>query len=83
MDESEKREQEEIHTALQEILKLEEDQLLTGWIVIYEAMGMDNERVAGHVYGPSGMTTWGALGLVEWAKTRTLPESSELDDEKE
>jgi hypothetical protein len=71
--ERERREQEEIHTAIQESLKLPEGEILTGWIICYETVGLDNERTAGHVYGPAGMTTWAAMGLIEWAKSRSLP----------
>lgn len=80
MNEEEKREQEEIHTALSTSLKLPEGEILTGWIVAYETMGLNDERAAGHVYGPSGMTTWRALGLIEWARVQSLPGSLEDDD---
>lgn len=86
MDESEKKEQEKIHTVLQEIVQesedFEEGQILTGWIIVYEVMGMDNERFAGHIFGPSSMTTWSAMGLIEWAKTVSLPKSLNEEDEE-
>ena len=77
----ESKEQERIHTVLEENIDLEPGQILTGWVVLYEAMGLDNERVAGHIYRPSSMTTWGALGLIEWARTKSIPESGEKEEE--
>lgn len=63
--------QEHIHEALTEALPLEDGQLLTGWVVIWEATTGD-DREAGHFYGPEGMTSWRALGLTEWAGRHTL-----------
>lgn len=83
MSESEARDQEKIHGALQELLELEDGEMLAGWIVVYETVSADDEPKAGHVYGPAGMTTWRAMGLVEWARRRTLPESVELEDDDE
>lgn len=82
MSDSEKKEQEKIHTALQTLLNLEEGEILTGWILSYEYMGLDDKRFAGHIYGPKGMTTWGALGLVEWSGRVSLLDSiiKEEDD---
>ena len=63
--------QESIHEAL--ALRLpDEGEVLTGWIVVYEVQAVDEDPSAGHVYGPEGMTTWRAMGLLEWAKQRTL-----------
>jgi hypothetical protein len=80
---SEERDQEQIHTALGELLPLEDGEMLAGWIVIYETVGADDRPQAGHVYGPAAMTTWRAMGLVEWARARTLPESTDLEDDDE
>ena len=83
MDESEKREQEEIHAVLQEALKLPEGEILTGWIISYETIKTGDVRAAGHVYGPSGMTAWTALGLIEWTRQVTLPESTQIEDDND
>lgn len=74
MSEYDRREQEAIHEALSELIP-DEGEILTGWIVIYETADADGEAHAGHAYGPPGMTTWRALGLVEWARTQTLPDA--------
>ena len=69
----EERHQENIHRALDETLpELEDDEVLTGWLVVYESQTADGTAVAGHVYGPTGMTTWRALGLAQWAALYTL-----------
>lgn len=82
MNESEARDQERIHGALDELLGLEEGEMLAGWIIVYETVKADDVPNAGHVYGPAGMTTWRAMGLVEWARSRTLPESTDLEDDE-
>lgn len=69
MTEDEKHEQEAIHHALASTLPLDDGELLAGWIVIYETVSADDDRgKSGHVYGPLSMTTWRALGLIEWAR---------------
>lgn len=83
MGEDIQREQDEIHTALKEVLHLQEGEILTGWVVCFETMGLDGVRSAGHLYGPEGQTPWGATGLIEWAKTRSIPEGSETDEDDE
>lgn len=80
MKAEEARDQEKIHTALQELLPLDDGEMLAGWIVIYETANAEDEPNAGHVYGPAAMTTWRAMGLVEWARSRTLPEATDLED---
>lgn len=83
MSVDEERDQEEIHTALGQLLPLEDGEVLAGWIVIYETATADDRPNAGHVYGPAAMTTWRAMGLVEWARARTLPESIDLETDEE
>lgn len=80
MNSAEQRDQEKIHTALTELLPLDEGEMLAGWIVVYETATVDDQANAGHVYGPAAMTTWRAMGLVEWARSRTLPESVDLEE---
>lgn len=72
MDEHEKTQQQKLHDAIQETLDEHDEAMLTGWIVVYECVKPDGPAHAGHFYGPYEMTTWRALGLVEWAKARTL-----------
>ena len=58
-------EQQRIHDALLVALPLEG--ALTGWIVAYESLPADGTAAeAGHFYGPESMTTWRAIGLLEW-----------------
>lgn len=76
-DPEEEVQQQKLHTAIEETLRanddLEEDQVLTGWIVVFEATSLGNSSSsAGHFYGPREMTTWKALGLVEWARRFNL-----------
>lgn len=82
MDEREPARQELVHGALADLLGLDDGEVLTGWIVVYETVSAENVPVAGHMYGPDGMTTWRAMGLVEWARSRTLPEACSEDDEE-
>jgi hypothetical protein len=67
--------QEAIHAELAALLRedaLAEGEVLTGWVVAYEAQTAKGEAHAGHLYGPATMTTWRALGLIEWARLHTL-----------
>ena len=68
MSPEEQAEQEAIHQALVGSLPLEEGEVLSGWIVVYETVGLTERGNSGHVYGPLSMTTWRALGLIEWAR---------------
>lgn len=64
--------QEAIHDALSAVLTeagvLDEGNVLTGWCICFESQPAepDSAPSAGHVYGPTGMTTWRAIGLCEW-----------------
>lgn len=82
MSESEERGQREIHAALADLLPLADGEMLTGWIIVYETLSADDSPQAGHVYGPAAMTTWRAMGLIEWARSRTLPESTDVGDDE-
>lgn len=80
MNPEEQERQEKLHVALQELVTENEgDGMLTGWIVVWEMVRPDDVPVAGHLYGPAGMTTWRALGLTEWARQHTL--APDGDDE--
>ena len=64
---------EAIETALHDAEELDEGEVLTGWIVIHETATLSSGKSAsGHFYGPREMTTWRALGLIEWARRHTL-----------
>ena len=70
---SEQQHQEELHGAIVRALQdrgdLADDQILTGWVLIFEATSLgDSRSSAGHFYGPREMTTWKSLGLVEWVR---------------
>jgi hypothetical protein len=65
--------QQRLHEAIEAALAatgdLEDGSVLASWIVVWESATLgERQAVAGHLYGPSGMTTWRALGLVEWAR---------------
>lgn len=75
----EERVQEDIHAALERVLPLG-DSRLAGWIVVYETVTADGRPGAGHMYGPAAMTPWRAMGLVEWARSRTLPRTLVEED---
>ncbi len=61
-----------IHDAITEAMRatdlLDEDQVLTGWCLCFETQSIDSPAAAGHLYGPDALTTWRAIGLIEWAK---------------
>jgi len=58
--------------------------VLSGWIVIYETASLSGAQAsAGHLYGPREMTTWRALGLVEWARRFGLIPADEDDEDDE
>ena len=74
--------QTEIHEALEPLLDLGEGEILTGWVVVYEYVSADGAGSAGHVYGPEGMTSWRALGLLEWAKQFTINRGDDDGEEE-
>lgn len=80
----ERRAQAELHAAIERKL-LDDDgdaRVLTGWVIIYETdtLTRDGRAHAGHLYGPNEMTTWRALGLVEWARRFSLVPDPEDDE---
>lgn len=74
MDDHEQTTQQELHTAVEQALAaggdLEPGDVLTGWILVWETATLNPERApsAGHFYGPTEMTSWRALGLIEWGR---------------
>jgi hypothetical protein len=77
----EAEQQEAIHQALEGTLPLEDDQVLTGWVVLFETQVAGERPTAGHVYGPAGMTTWRAVGLVEFCKYRSIFDLTSNEDD--
>lgn len=78
---TEQTRQQALHEAIEASLDSDAG-LLIGWIVIFETAPLSPEDRAscGHFYGPHEMTTWRALGLVEWARRATLePDPPEED----
>jgi hypothetical protein len=64
---------EAIESALSEAGELDEGEVLTGWIVIHETATLSSGKAGcGHFYGPREMTTWRALGLVDWVRNFCL-----------
>lgn len=87
--EIEKRYQREIHEFVSEKIKeLEEETettseaFITGWVLIWEGISPNEEKpFCGHLYGPESLTTWNALGLVEWTRRFTMePGESDFSD---
>lgn len=79
VDQLEEDEQRRLHEAIENALSSMGDLdglVLTGWVVVFETAGEDAH--AGHFYGPREMTTWRALGLLEWARRfNLLPDEDE------
>lgn len=77
--------QQRLHEAIEACLAdgddLDDGELLVGWVLIYETtvLGDDERGSCGHFYGPREMTTWRALGLVEWARRFSLVPHDEDD----
>lgn len=87
MDDLEQEHQERLHKVIEEILlesgDIKEGQILTGWVVCYEAMHISEASggFAGSFYGPREMSTWRALGLIEWVRRFSLrPDDDDEDD---
>lgn len=61
-----------IHDALSAAMReaglLGDGDFLTGWAVSFEYVGPNAYSAAGNLYGPAGQTSWGAIGLLEWAR---------------
>jgi len=75
MDEKEAYLQQQLHEAIETALSDDlENLVLTGWVVCFETTSLTDEARAhaGTFYGPREMTTWRALGLVEWARRFSL-----------
>ncbi|HEY7621711.1 MAG TPA: hypothetical protein VH834_18165 [Solirubrobacteraceae bacterium] len=86
MNEAEAERQQRLHEAIEEALHGEgvlDGLVLTGWVVCYEtaALGEEATAHAGTFYGPREMTTWRALGLVEWARRWSLEPGERGEDE--
>jgi hypothetical protein len=75
MDSGEAERQQALHEAIAEALGDDLDGLvLAGWVVCFETAALTDDATAhaGTFYGPREMTTWRALGLVEWARRFSL-----------
>jgi hypothetical protein len=87
MDDAERAVQQRLHEAIEQTLRdsdeLDDGEVLTGWIVIHETAALTSDATAGagHFYGPAEMTTWRALGLVEWARRFGLKPDDDEDDQ--
>jgi hypothetical protein len=88
VDSRETEQQQRLHDAIEEVLRedgdLKEGHVLSGWVVCYEGISIDPEEDAlvGSFYGPREMTSWRALGIVEWVRRFTLrPGNDDGDDE--
>jgi hypothetical protein len=83
MDDDERQRQQALHEAIEVAVadELDEGELLAGWLVVYETAALDEKEKSscGHFYGPREMTTWRALGLIEWARHRTLLDPDNVD----
>lgn len=76
MDQHDVAVQQRLHEAIEQAVFEREDlagHILSGWIVVFETAALDDDRcTSGHLYGPREMTTWRALGLLEWARRFSL-----------
>ena len=84
MNDDKRKQQEALHLAIEECLGDDiEGRLLTGWIVIFETTSMSDQddNTCGHLYGPTGMRTWRALGLVEWVRRFCLRPDDDGDED--
>lgn len=52
---------------LSSLLDLNDDEILTGWVICYETAQVDDRRNVGYLIAP-GDTEWKAMGLLEWVK---------------
>lgn len=72
--------QQALHEAVETAAALDDGAVLVGWIVLWETATVDGRGECGHMYGPREMSTWRALGLVEWARRFTLHPDLEDDE---
>ena len=74
MDSEELEQQQKLHDVIEETLRedgvMDSGRILSGWVICYETISLNPEdgSSAGHFYGPREMTSWKALGLVEWVR---------------
>lgn len=84
MNPKEQHRQEQFHQALTRVMNeegmIDEGELLTGWVIVYETNDLGDNAHCGHFYGPVGTTTWKAMGLLEWARRYTLIPDSSTDE---
>lgn len=84
-NEEEKTAQKKLHEAIEEYLHSDSDfegMILTGWVIAYEYADLSgNKSSCGHFYGPLEMTTWKALGLIEWVRRFTLAAGADQDEQ--
>jgi hypothetical protein len=84
--EEEERLQQELHDTIERVLRVQGDitdqQILTGWVICFETDNLvkREDRCAGTFYGPREMSTWRALGLVEWARRFSLVPGKDDDE---
>jgi hypothetical protein len=57
-----------LENALHQLELITDDEIVAGWVVCFETVRSEGPMSSGHVYGPPGMTSWRALGLMEWAR---------------
>lgn len=67
--------------AMREIGYLDDGEILSGWHLAFEKVHAGERPSAGSFYGPESMTTWRAIGLVEWANRFCLSCGDDEDDE--
>lgn len=87
MNQEEREAQQALHDAIERVLEEDgtlDDALLAGWIVVYETASLSEKTnaSAGHFYGPVEMTTWRAMGLVEWARMTLRAAVPDEDDDE-
>lgn len=78
------KKQQELHEAIEKTIAshMREGQILGGWVVMYELIDLSGAPGScGQMYGPREMTTWRALGLIEWVRRFCLYPDESHDDE--
>lgn len=69
----------QIEDSLRAINELDDGSVLTGFVLIYEMATAAEKPSCGYILGPPGMTSWRALGLIEWIRRWTITPGPEVE----
>lgn len=77
----EDRQRHETHDAVTEQLRahglVDEDAIVAGWVLAYETVGASGTKTSGYIQGPHDMSSWRAVGLLEWVKNFMLNDTDD------